>query len=80
MKESDTKQSILSFIPISYLRTLRNLEWTDFSVPSILTFIPISYLKTLRNLEWTDFLVFDHKVEFGYSFGGQMTPDQLNNM
>ncbi len=39
----------------------------------------ISYLRTLWNLEWTDFLVFNHKVEFGYSFSGQMTPDQLNN-
>ena len=27
-----------------------------------------------------DFLVFKHKVEFGYSFGGKMTPDQLNNV
>ncbi len=28
----------------------------------------ISYLRTLGNLKWIDFLVFDHKVEFGYSF------------
>ena len=27
----------------------------------------------------TDFLAFINKVEFGYSFSGQMTPDQLNN-
>ena len=42
-------------------------------------FFYISYLRTLGNLEWTDFLAFNHKAEFGYSFSGQMTPDQLNN-
>ena len=41
-------------------------------------YIHISYLRTLGKLEyWTDFLVFNHKVEFGYSFSELMTPDQL---
>ena len=35
----------------------------------------ISYLRKLGNLEWTVFLVFDHKEEFGYSFGGQVTSE-----
>ena len=49
-----------------YLKMTKKISFNEF----------ISYLRTLGNLEWIDFLVFDHKVEFGYSFGGQMTPDQ----
>ena len=55
----------------------------DISTPQsfpIVVIVHISYLSTLGNLDWIDFLVFSHKVEFGYSFGGKMTPDQLNNV